>query len=157
MAFFHEAFFDYAFARRWVARSETLVQFLIGGDQELFRRAQVRQILTHLHDEDPARFIDEAEGVLTSPAIRFHLKDVVLALLQALPLPTTEERQLVERLIAVDDPSLAVRLWAALRTSPWFERLDQDGVIARWLASSDEGDHGHALDVMAAAGTNQPD
>lgn len=52
LAFFHETFFDYVFARRWVGRGQTLVEFLVADEQELFRRAQVRQILTHLRDED---------------------------------------------------------------------------------------------------------
>jgi len=36
IAFFHEAFFDYAFARQWVTRSQSLVEFLLQGEQELF-------------------------------------------------------------------------------------------------------------------------
>jgi hypothetical protein len=44
-AFFHETFFDYLFARRFIARGQSLRQ-LLTVDQLLFRRAQVRQILT---------------------------------------------------------------------------------------------------------------
>jgi hypothetical protein len=29
IAFFHETFFDYAFARQWVSRSESLTDFLL--------------------------------------------------------------------------------------------------------------------------------
>jgi hypothetical protein len=41
ITFFHETFFDYAFARQWVSRGESLVEFLLRDEQELFRRAQV--------------------------------------------------------------------------------------------------------------------
>ena len=34
LAFFHEAFFDYAFARRWINRGQSLVEFLHAGEQE---------------------------------------------------------------------------------------------------------------------------
>ena len=65
IAFFHETFFDYAFARQWVSRAESLVDFLLRDEQELFRRAQVRQILQHLYEREPDRFRVEAEAVLT--------------------------------------------------------------------------------------------
>ena len=56
IAFFHESFFDYAFARQWVSRDESLVDFLNRDEQELFRRAQVRQSRQHLHESEPDRF-----------------------------------------------------------------------------------------------------
>lgn len=46
-AFFHEGFFDYAFARRFAAKSQSLIIFLLSQEQHLFRRAQLRQILLH--------------------------------------------------------------------------------------------------------------
>lgn len=48
LAFFHEAFFDYAFARQLINREQTLIEFLLAGEQQLVRRSQVRQILMHL-------------------------------------------------------------------------------------------------------------
>ncbi|MFE3961325.1 hypothetical protein ACFXPS_45125, partial [Nocardia sp. NPDC059091] len=66
IAFFHETFFDYAFARQWVSRRESLVDFLLRDEQELFRRAQVRQILQHLSEREPERFRDEITTVLMS-------------------------------------------------------------------------------------------
>ena len=81
ISFFHEAFFDYAFARRWVGREETLVAFLLAGEQELFRRAQVRQVLVHsCTAKPPERYVAEVEALLIEPSIRFHIKEVVLAL-----------------------------------------------------------------------------
>ena len=50
--FGHESFFDYCFARLFVVRPESLVSFLRESEQHLFRRAQVRQILTYLRGAD---------------------------------------------------------------------------------------------------------
>lgn len=99
-AFFHESFFDYAFARLWLDRDRSLVDFLLADEQELFRRAQVRQILLHIRDDDPARLIREAESVLAHSRIRFHIKAVVLAVLRSLADPTSAEWQMIERLMA---------------------------------------------------------
>jgi hypothetical protein len=155
-AFFHEAFFDYAFARLWVNRGESLVGFLLADVQELFRRAQVRQILLYIRDEDPARFVREVEASLTHPDIRFHIKAVVLALLRSLPDPSVNEWHLVERLMAVEGP-VATHLLTAVRTLPWFDRMDAEGAIAGWLATEDDTVRARTMDVVLGAIKDRPD
>ncbi len=144
--FFHEEFFDYAFARGWVNQRQTLVEFLLGGEQELFRRGQVRQVLSHLHDDEPERFIQEAEELLLNTEIRFHIKDVVLAVLRALNAPTDAEWAMVERVIETE-PDFVERLWLILRTVPWFDRLDAEGKIAHWL-NVNEARQNRAMEVI---------
>ena len=51
-SFFHEGFFDYAFARRFAGGSQSLLGLLLSDEQRLFRRAQVRQILLYLRDTE---------------------------------------------------------------------------------------------------------
>lgn len=143
IAFFHEAFFDYAFARQWLSRSESLVEFLCRNEQELFRRAQVRQILRHLHEQDPDRFITECEAALTSDDIRFHIKETVVAVIANLGAPTAEEAQLVMRVCAAPG-SVTTRLWQQLRRPQWFARLYEEGVLEAWLDSADKADRERA-------------
>jgi hypothetical protein len=47
-SFGHESFFDYCFARGFVASDGDLTTFLTATEQHLFRRAQVRQVLAYL-------------------------------------------------------------------------------------------------------------
>ncbi len=154
-SFFHEAFFDYAFARRWLGREQTLVAFLLEGEQELFRRAQVRQVLIHLRDEQPERFVAEVEGLLGDHAVRFHIKEVVLALLRDIANPSHAEWQLVERILQAP-PAYVERLFAVVRTAAWFHRLDQEGVIASWL-SGDEERLARAAEIMLSVAKERPD
>lgn len=156
LSFFHETFFDYAFARRWSRRGQTLVQFLLGGEQELFRRAQVRQILTYIREEDQGRFISETEELLVNVQVRFHVKHVVLGLLRALPTPTTDERLMVERLLALDIP-FANEIWLALRALPWFDRLDADGLFGKWLSNGDPKLQSRAMEVILGGVKERPD
>jgi len=51
-SFAHESLFDYSFARRFSAKGRNLIDLLVNDDQRLFRRAQVRQILTFLRGQD---------------------------------------------------------------------------------------------------------
>lgn len=155
-AFFHETFFDYAFSRRWINRGEGLVTFLLADEQELFRRAQVRQILQRLRDDDPQRFGREVEALLTHPDIRFHIKIVVLALLRSLTDPSAAEWEIVERLLGTEGP-VARQLWMTIRTLPWFDRLDAAGAMERWLASGDNATQWNALHAALGAVKDRPD
>lgn len=155
LRFFHEAFFDYSFARSWLLRDESLVAFLRSGEQELFRRAQVRQVLVHLRSDEPERFVREVDGLLGDAAVRFHIKEVVIALLRAIQDPHEAEWNLVERHIG-DSPAFVERLWAIVRTLAWFDRLDAEGVIERWLQADDEH-FGRAIDVMTSVSKERPD
>ena len=47
VAFFHEKFFDYAYARLFVGRNGRLRDLVLDGKQLLFRRTQVRQVLEY--------------------------------------------------------------------------------------------------------------
>ncbi len=155
-AFFHEAFFGYVFARAWMRQAQSIVAFLLGGEQELFRRAQVRQILNYLRGPDPERFVAEVEGLLTNSRVRFHIKDVVLAIVRALSDPTSAEWEMVSRMLELRPP-FEDRVWQCLRTLPWFGRLDAEGVLEEWLAGDDERYHNYALNVMVGAAKHRPD
>ena len=136
-AFFHESFFDYAFARRFAGRERELLPFLREGEQHLFRRAQVRQILRHEREADLARYLDDLEALLHSTDIRFHIKQVVFALLAGLDDPTREEWRIVAPLLETEEPYTR-EVFNLLRSAPWFRLIDSLGLWKRWLAEGDE-------------------
>ncbi len=156
LAFFHESFFDYAFAREWLRREESLVTFLTGGEQELFRRGQLRQVLDHLRDLDPERFTDEVEALLTSPDIRYHLKHLTLAVLRGLDAPTAAEWGAVARVLDTR-PSFRDRLVDMLATPAWFRRGDDEGVLENWLGSVDAREQEWAVKLLVAVADALPD
>lgn len=156
IAFFHEAFFDYAFARRWIRRGQSLVAFLLTGEQEFFRRAQVRQVLSHLREDGEERFVSELGDVLTSEGVRFHIKDVVIGLLRSLPEPTHEEWGVVETLLKADI-EFQSRIWASLRTAGWFDRLLAEGKLQEWLDSGDSELWRRAVELIGIGGKERPD
>ena len=156
IAFFHETFFDYAFARQWVSGDESMVKFLVRDEQELFRRSQVRQILQHLHEREPERFLRELEELLTSVDIRFHIKEAALEVFANLPEPTTAEANLTIR-VAATKPSWEGRLWQELRRPQWFNRFYKDGLIAAWLSSNDDQLTARAVDFMVGGAKDHGD
>ena len=136
LAFFHESFFDFMFARTTTDVDFDLLKYLRSRDQSLFLRSQVRQILVHQRDFYPPIAEENLKSILLSDDIRRHLKCHVLSLVSSFDDPTSTEWQIIEDLLASD---LAPRVWSAIYGSvAWFDLLDSKGTIAQWLASSDE-------------------
>lgn len=48
-------------------------------------------------------------------------------------------------------------LWAALRSVPWFDRLDAEGVIARMLASGDTAVYEHVMNLVPTVAKQRAD
>lgn len=137
---FHESFFDYLFARGFVTSSQTVVGLLLSnGDQYLFRRTQVRQILESLREDDRRRYLTELEDVVMSTVVRYHVKIAIAQWLGSLKDPTPDELKIVLKL----DTTLA-RLSPLVRsalygTAGWFDVAQAaDGLIERELNSAVE-------------------
>lgn len=138
VSFFHESFFDYAFARTFLGAGSDLVEWLARDEQALFRRSQVRQVLAFLRGREGSesrRYLRTVERLLDHNAVRFHIKRLVLDWLGGLPDPTEGEWLLVEARRA----ELGWHVWAVVSGSvPWFDLLHGMGRWEQWLTSDDE-------------------
>ncbi len=145
-AFGHEAFFDYCFARIFMAQDKSLTEFLTKSEQHLFRRAQVRQVLVYLRDADPERYCKELKELLTDKRIRYHLKDIAIAQAVAMPSPKENEWNVLAPWIESEleaiksgkpnSDKFASLVWGRFFSSQsWFQVVDSKGLIANWLAS----------------------
>ncbi|WP_375495076.1 hypothetical protein [uncultured Nostoc sp.] len=159
ISFFHESFFDYAFARRFASRGHKLLPFLgRREEQHLFRRAQVRQILLHEREEDFNRYLDNLKELLTSPDIRFHIKQVVFALLATLNDPKEEEWNIIAALIGNHNDPVTQQVWRTLYSSVnWFKLLDFLGVIQQWLRDTSEERVEQAIRFLSIMQKQVPD
>lgn len=132
--FFHESFFDYAYARRFCASGRGVVEFLESTEQHLFRRAQVRQILAYRRENDFNRYISDVREIFESPNVRFHIKRMVASGLNRIDEPTADEWSVAEPYLLDGDLSRYVS--PALRDhAGWFDLLDSLRVFENWLAS----------------------
>ena len=135
--FFHESFFDYSFARSFLRTNSDLVGWLESDQQHLFRRSQVRQVLTFLRDResDRPRYLQTLSALLGHSGIRFHIKKLVLDWLHALPDPTREEWDIVDGLV----DQLDGHAWQMVSNSvPWFDVLQAMERWEAWLNADEE-------------------
>ena len=166
--FGHESFFDYCFARVFFTRSESLVSFLKGSEQHLFRRAQVRQVLAYLRDADSVRYVRELGGLLSDKEIRSHIKDLAFALLAEVMDPTEEEWTIWEEWLApalksieegtANPDKLSALAWRRFSVSPsWFADADRRGEVERWLASGNDRLADAAVNYLRSHQRHAPD
>jgi hypothetical protein len=136
-SFFHESFFDYAFARRFAARGLSLTQLLLDSEQHLFRRAQVRQVLLHQREENREKYIEDLSSLLSDNRIRFHIKSAVLSLLGGMTDPTVQEWDVLSPALDNTTHDLHVEVWNLLYQSPaWFKLVDSVGLIEKYLSDA---------------------
>lgn len=153
--FFHESFFDYAFARRFAATGGHLLDLLTSGEQHLFRRAQVRQILTYLRASDRNQYQAELEAVLTSTRVRTHILCFILQWMSSLPDPDRKEWEILKAFLLVH-PELRSHVRGVITgNDAWFDVLDGAGVFAEALASGDKKREQEAIHILALPRTLQ--
>jgi len=153
LAFFHETFFDYVFARRFIGRGRTIEQ-LLSTDQFLFRRAQVRQVLDYSRRAAPELYTRSLAYLLEEDSVRFHLKDLVVGWMGGVADPQESEWQLLEPALTDPGHPLHDRAWSTVTSPAWFRLVDSSGRLADWLA--DEGRRERGLISLTSAATAAP-
>jgi len=144
VTFFHETFFDYVFARFFLASDQRLLDFILDGEQALFLRAPVRQILIHFHEADFDAYLSQVDDILHNDSVRFHIRQVVLAILGKVRRPREREWEIIAPF--VEDPNAPEFRWlkGILASPQWFDLLDELGRLEEWLSGQ-----GH-LEELAA-------
>ena len=155
--FFHERLFDYAFARTFARKDEGLSGFLTSTTQGLFRRSQARQILSYRRTADRSSYLRDLRETLLNPAIRVHLKVLVLAWLRTLPDPEEGEWETLADLLRVDDDRLIGHALSVLSgCPPMFDLADAAGLFHVWLDAQDETLRDRAALVLASIQRQRP-
>lgn len=156
-AFFHQEFFDYTFARNFCAQNRELVPFMKKDVQHLFRRTQVMQILSREREENFVHYIADLESMLNDHEIRFHLKQIVFALLADLGDPNIDEWRVVAQFLdnSADSRSKEVK-YILYKSTPWINLLKSEGQLSKWLASAREENINLAIILLSKVQKDQP-
>ena len=133
-AFLHESIFDYVFARSYLAAGGRVVDLLAADEQDLFRRAQVRQLLVQQRDIDMVLYLEDLRDLLSRSDIRFHIKESVLSWLAGVSDPTAAEADVVRDALIDDraDPRSALA-WRVLSQPAWFD-VSRSSRVAGYVA-----------------------
>lgn len=161
VSFAHQSYFDYLLAERLsagIARgNQTVLEWLRGNEQSLFRREQLRTLMSLLRDDEPDEYLKTLKMLLTDPDIRFHLKHLALQSLSQRDPPSDAESELVLRLL-VDDNWRDHILRYVIRGQPaWFDALSKAGVIQAWLESRQDDEIIRAIELLSLVSDRRGD
>ena len=138
LAFFHESFFDFIFARTFARSNLDIADFLTSTEQHLFRRTQVRQILTSMRDTEKPRYLEALQTILIHPKIRTHIKHAVAQWLASFDSATRDELKVIQRLDDNGEEFPIVMRKALFASESWFDLLNEDGELSSILATASE-------------------
>lgn len=155
IAFFHESFFDYAFARTFISEGHDVVGTFTEGDQGLLRRAQLRRILTLMAPDNRDEFRRTTAGLLNASNIRFHLVVAVLDAFRDLTDPQCEDWSILDAWggsNAAMQPHVDATIFGVDR---WLELLSSMHVLDGWLREPEREEF--AVRLLIAAYKSCPD
>lgn len=150
-SFFHESFFDYIFANHFLNQEEVISKLLLSEEQHLFRRAQVRQLLTLQREDSFSQYLGNIEELLNHSDIRLHIKMSILSWLGRLEDPRQQELDVLLAIANSEDSHLKNCLWRGITGQvAWFKLFDRTGIINQWLKHNDEVWINHAIWFLRA-------
>ncbi|MEW5734105.1 MAG: hypothetical protein AB1921_04575 [Thermodesulfobacteriota bacterium] len=150
ICFSHQRYLDYLIAERLLARivrEESSVLSWLGpkGNQSLFRREQLRQVLSMLAEQSPKDYFDNIKQILESSEVRFHIKHLVLELTgQLIELNDNIEGYFIKLLDDIYWRDHIIET-VFIGNPLWISCLLKNGIISKWLYSGEEQDINRAL------------
>ena len=133
LAFFHESFFDFIYAKYFLTSNQSLIEFLRKSEQDLFVRTQVRQILLLKRDLHFEKYLAELKNIFSSSDVRMHIKYVVAEWLSDASNPKKEELDVI---LSLEDGSKKFSILlqkTLLQSDNWFELLNNRNWIEKNL------------------------
>ena len=134
--FLHQTFFDYCYAKRFVESGGSISATILRGDQGIFARPQLLQVLAYLRGTNPSIYIRELNRLFNSSELRVHLGDLVLRLFGSVPNPTDDEWVVARRMFL--NAGRRARLLQVMQGNlGWFNRIKGE-TLTGMLAQDDQ-------------------
>jgi hypothetical protein len=131
LQFFHQTFFDFAFAKQFVAGDNSILEYLQDNHQGLFVRSSVKMILVFLREQNHPKYIQTLKKLLLSKRYRFHIKIMTLNLLGYIESPSIDEKNFIRTKVL--NSGLSRPFFESVNSGGWLEFLIHEGEIANLL------------------------
>lgn len=161
ISFCHQSYLDYLIARKAVdefQQGKSILEWLGPIDkQTLFRREQLRQILSFLSQERILKFTESVRLLLASEYVRFHLKQLVLEIWSGIRDSSVSLRTLTLEFLEDDywNPHFIETVF--FNNAFYTKFLIDNGFLQKWLFSSDENLVTKAMGLLRSIVEELPD
>lgn len=126
--FFHQTFYDFCFAKRFVEKGESLTEFILKKNQTLFVRSAVKMILNFQRTDNLDSYIENYQEIITSGKYRFHIKLLLINLLGFIDDPTEKEKIFVSEIVLKSSETYYIFLESAF-SAEWFKFLQEETTV----------------------------
>jgi hypothetical protein len=92
--FFHQTFYDFVFAKQFVEKDKSLIEYIDENGQSLYVRQTIKMVLEYLREYNHSRYIETIDKILSSSNHRFHIKMLCINTLAIVATPTKGEKSL---------------------------------------------------------------
>ncbi|PKL38656.1 MAG: hypothetical protein CVV41_22415 [Candidatus Riflebacteria bacterium HGW-Riflebacteria-1] len=162
ISFCHQRYLDYLIAERLLLKiydGSGTVESWLGPleKQSLFRREQLRQVMTLLADESPLDFFSAVKEILESANVRFHLKHLVLEMIGQLDEVKKDTGNYCLALLSQAYWKDHLFETVFLGHQSWVSFLLNAGKISEWLYASEESFSNLALWLLRSVAEHIPD
>lgn len=145
LQFFHQSFYDFVFAKRFVEKGEDLIAYLKKQEQSLLIRSALKMIMNYLRDYDQKKYEQIMGSLLEDGEVHYHIKHMLISMLAFLEHPTDGEKEMVLRTLKVS-LHLCSHFFEQARSLEWFEMV-MDKQLICFLESAKETDGKLFLDL----------
>lgn len=162
VTFCHQSYLDFRIADRLlreIHQGKGRVKDWLGakGKQSLFRREQLRQVLLLLCDDSPNEFLSNVKELLGSNDIRFHLKHLILEVIDQIEEPSQPLCEYLFELYADDYWCSHIKESVFFGQPQYIRFLIDKGVVSEALDGSDEEKRDSALRLLRSVASRIPD
>ncbi|MCP4613276.1 MAG: hypothetical protein GY845_31685 [Planctomycetes bacterium] len=162
ITFCHQSYLDFRIAEcllREINQGEGSVKNWLGAKdkQSLFRREQLRQVLSLLSDESPTKFLNNAKTLLSNTCIRFHLKHLTLEVIGQIEEPSQQLCDYMLELLADDYWSAHVTETVFLGHPQYVSSLIDKRLVLDALENEDEERKKSMLWLLRSVAKEIPD
>ena len=123
--FFHQSFYDYVLARKYIVSNQSFVKDIVREHQGLFLRTTVKLMLDYYREYDNIKYNSEVKALLASEKVRTHIKLLVLNLLCTYTEITPLEKKLLLSL-RKNDSDLYYYFVKQVNSLEWFDEIKRD-------------------------------
>lgn len=156
VVFFHQTFYDFAYARQFVKSGVPIEKYLLDNGQGLHIRSCLKMMMEFLRETDPKEYLRVLRLVLTSPDFYFHIKSLLLSLLGFVKNPTNTEVQLARDLV-FPEPSLFKAFVSSAKSREWLLFLFEEKQPQRLVEAGAKASNAELDGVERERFSNQVD
>lgn len=132
LAFFHQTFYDFAYAKQFVNSGIPIEKYLLDNGQNLHIRSCLKMMLEFSSKNDHDEYLRVLKTILTSSQFYFHIKSLLLSLLGFVKKPSYKEIHFVRDFI-LNEPSLFKAFIYSVRSREWLLFLLEENQPQRLL------------------------